>query len=657
MFKPVAMMRLSLVILERDVRSVLRYLGRAGVAELTQAAAGPDTAPLPPRDLDNEIERVNRLLNRLENLRRALPSVFAPRCLEVNELSLEQIERQLDEWEQQSGAWLNRRAKLQQSLAELTAAATQMAGYCGAELPLDRPEESSFLHFVTGSLPAKNFAKLEIGADVAVLPLTEQNGTLCLAAVTTRSHRKELEQRLRRAGFQLASLPAVADATVDSALARNQREQKTIADKLAQLDAKLQTLAENLAPVSAPMETLVANEKQLLEVLQNFPRTESAVLVTGWIPLASVNELTQRIREITRNACLIDGTPAEATTEAEIPVLLRHPYWLRPFGKFVTAYGLPSYQELEPTLFVAASFVLMFGMMFGDVGHGALIAIAGLLALTAGKRSKFRDAGPLLVAGGISSLIFGALYGSFFGLESFKPLALWRDPLTGDPAHLMLAAIGVGLVVISLGLVLNIINCFRRRDFVGGWLDRFGVAGLVFYWGSLGLLAELSAIQSLNLLVPVLVVFLGLPITGWILKDPLKFLRNRWAGRATAPDEDWFAVMTESLVGAFEALLSFLANTISFVRLAAYAMSHAALLLAALMLADALKHLPAGGTFLSVLVIILGNIAAMLLEGVIACVQALRLEYYEFFSKFFPGGGRPFKPFRLRDTVLANSPN
>jgi V/A-type H+-transporting ATPase subunit I len=263
----------------------------------------------------------------------------------------------------------------------------------------------------------------------------------------------------------------------------------------------------------------------------------------------------------------------------------------------------------------------------------------------------------LLVAGGISSLIFGALYGSFFGLEPFKPLALWRDPLAGNPAQLMLAAIGVGMVVISLGLVLNIINCFRRRDFVGGWLDRFGVAGLVFYWGSLGLLAKLPTIQSLNLLGPILGVFIGLPIIGWILKDPLKFIRNRRAGRATAPDENWFAVMTESLVGAFEALLSFLANTISFVRLAAYAMSHAALLLAAFMLADALKRLPVGGTFLGVLVIILGNIVAMILEGVIACVQALRLEYYEFFSKFFPGGGRPFRPFRLRETILANSPN
>jgi V/A-type H+-transporting ATPase subunit I len=103
----------------------------------------------------------------------------------------------------------------------------------------------------------------------------------------------------------------------------------------------------------------------------------------------------------------------------------------------------------------------------------------------------------------------------------------------------------------------------------------------------------------------------------------------------------------ESCVGAFEAVLSYLANTISFVRLAAYAMSHAALLFAAFMLAAVVKDIPFGGGLWSLLVIILGNLVAIVLEGIIASVQALRLEYYEFFGKFYSGGGQPFEPFRL----------
>jgi V/A-type H+-transporting ATPase subunit I len=444
---------------------------------------------------------------------------------------------------------------------------------------------------------------------------------------------------------------------VDGVMRQNQREQEQISGELTLLNTRLQTLAEQFSPSLAQVEITAANERHLLEAEQNFPRTEKAVLVTGWVPGDDVGELERHLREITAGRCIVNLTAADKTAGEDIPVLLRHPRWLRPFGALVTAFGLPKYQELEPTLFVAASFVLMFGMMFGDVGHGAVIAIAGLFALVAGRKPKLRDAGFLLLAGGISSMCFGLLYGSCFGVEAFKQYALWQDPLEGDPAKIMVAAVGIGVVVISLGLVLNIINRFRCRDHLGGWLGHFGVAGLVFYWGTLALLAKLPFLRSLNLVTPAIVAFLVLPVIAWSVKAPLEFMRARRAGRPLEPGEGWFAAITESLVGAFEAMLSFLANTISFVRLAAYAMSHAALLLAAFMMADAVKHLPVAGTILSVTVIILGNLVAIALEGVIASVQALRLEYYEFFSKFFSGGGRPFNPFHLQTTTtVADTP-
>lgn len=141
-----------------------------------------------------------------------------------------------------------------------------------------------------------------------------------------------------------------------------------------------------------------------------------------------------------------------------------------------------------------------------------------------------------------------------------------------------------------------------------------------------------------------MIAFLGVPIVAWILKEPLEyFLRHSHGDDA----EHTFAnAITESFVGAFEGCLSYLANTISFVRLGAYAMSHAALLVAAFMLAEQVKHL-AGGSLWNIIVIILGNIVAIVLEGIIASVQAARLEYYEFFGKFFSGNGQAFEPFRL----------
>jgi len=211
----------------------------------------------------------------------------------------------------------------------------------------------------------------------------------------------------------------------------------------------------------------------------------------------------------------------------------------------------------------------------------------------------------------------------------------------------MYGAIGIGIVLISIGLILNIINRLRRGDVIGGILDKFGLVGLLFYWGTLILLTKGATLRSMGLTAASTVLFLVIPIVGWCLKEPLEHIvRHRADTGKHEKSTGLIGLIMESCVGAFEAILSYLANTISFVRLAAYAMSHAALLFAAFMLAAEVRG-AVGGSVWSLLVIILGNLIAIVLEGVIASVQALRLEYYEFFGKFFSGGGRPFEPFSL----------
>jgi len=204
--------------------------------------------------------------------------------------------------------------------------------------------------------------------------------------------------------------------------------------------------------------------------------------------------------------------------------------------------------------------------------------------------------------------------------------------------------------MISLRLILKAINHFKRGNCVAGILDKVGLIGIVIYWGALIILIKGAAIKASGLLGIFLVLFLGVPIIGWAIKEPIEhILRHKKEGHHEG-EEGIVAAIMESCVGAFEAILSYLANTISFVRLAAYAMSHAALLFAAFMVAKEVKGIPYVGSAFSIVIIILGNIVAIVLEGVIASVQALRLEYYEFFGKFFSGSGRPFEPFYLAIT-------
>jgi len=200
--------------------------------------------------------------------------------------------------------------------------------------------------------------------------------------------------------------------------------------------------------------------------------------------------------------------------------------------------------------------------------------------------------------------------------------------------------------MISVGLILNVVNRIRKGDIIGGILDKFGLIGLLFYWGALALLLYGATIRSWGIMGLCLVLFLAVPIIGWSVKEPLEHLMSSKPGGHGGAHGGMAGAIIESCVGAFEAILSYLANTISFVRLAAYAMSHAALLFAAFMVAEEVRGSAGGGVW-SLLVIIFGNLIAIVLEGVIASVQALRLEYYEFFGKFYSGGGEPFEPFRI----------
>ena len=688
MFRPVPMARLRLVVLEQDERAVLRFLGRAGVVQMTRTPAGPDTAPLPPRQRGDELARLEHLSTRLDNLRRSVvpesrkPKAEARKVAEARmtlgareglpphsssgdsdpglqagrpagtvafkqaDMSLKQAEQIIHAFEEKSGSRLDRRHQLQQRLAELAAVSRQISDYGEVELPLDRRDESSLLHFVTGSVPAKNLEKIEIGENVALLPLAGPEGRQLLIAMTTRQGRPALDRALQQAGFQPEPLPVVTGATTAALLKQNQREQTQTAAELDQLDAALKVSEAEFSPARAHIENAITTERRLLDAEQNFPRTESTLLVTGWVPSADIPPLLQQVQDITHGRCAAEVMPAEQMAEAEIPVLLRHPRLLRPFALLVTAYGLPHYRELEPTLFVAISYLLMFGMMFGDAGHGLLFACGGLALMWRSRQAQLRDVGLLLLFCGLSSILFGVVYGSYFGLPALKKFALWHDPLEGNPLGFMSTAIGIGIVLMSLGLVFNVINSFRRGHVLGGFLNKFGVAGMVFYWGSLALLLKFAALQARGLAILAAILFLLVPVLAWTLKEPIEFVRQRRAGRAVSGGSLSGSFM-ESLVEVFEGVMSYLSNTISFVRLAAYAMSHSALLLAAFMMADQIKHVPAAGGPLSLLVIVLGNLVALVLEGIIAAVQALRLEYYEFFSKFFSGNGQPFQPFCL----------
>lgn len=649
MFSAEPMMQIQTIILAKHERDVLEGLGQLGAIHLTRAKSETGDVFGEKTDVSYSIARLERIRNRINELRQSIDLHVYYRKSSPTNMTIEKAEMILKEMEQQARTVLEEKQAISQRERELIDEVKTLSSYSGFSIPLEGADRFSFLHFITGIMPQQGIDNLfkEVGEKAAFVTLSQQKNQQILLAMTTKDYSQELEKILQKNGFQKDTLPVVEGATVDSLLEENKAELDMLASRLKEINKKIEDMRESFRDPLAEIESFIDREQKLNEVSQKFSRTDTTVMLSGWTPSRDIPLIKHKLDEITGGKYILSAIPPDKSIEEQVPVLLRHPWYLRPFEMLVAAYGLPSYRELEPTLFVALSYIVMFGMMFGDAGHGLVLAGCGIAALIMGRSREIRDFGVLLIFVGISSIIFGIIYGSYFGIEELKKYAIWHDPIDCDPLMLMYGAITLGIVMISLGLILNAINHFKRGDFIAGILDKFGLIGIVFYWGALFILIKAAAINAHGLMGLFIVLFLVIPIIGWSIKEPIEhILRHKKQGHHEG-DEGLGAAIMESCVGAFEAILSYLANTISFVRLAAYAMSHAALLFAAFMVAKEVKGIPFVGGGISIVIIILGNFVAIVLEGVIASVQALRLEYYEFFGKFFSGSGKPFEPFYI----------
>lgn len=300
-------------------------------------------------------------------------------------------------------------------------------------------------------------------------------------------------------------------------------------------------------------------------------------------------------------------------------------------------YGLPSYDEFDPTLLIAITYSIFFGFMFGDAGQGLVLLIGGFLLY----KFKKIDLAAIISCCGFFSTIFGCLFGSVFGFEDVIP-ALWLKPteamtdlpFVGRLNTVFVVAIALGMGVILFTMILNMITSFKNHDTEKTWFDTNGLAGFVFYFSLAATIVMFMSGHTLPA-AAILIIMFVLPLLVMFFKEPLTAFWKRNPRRSPVA---WECSHTGIFV-LFEVLLSYFSNTLSFVRVGAFAVSHAAMMQVVLMLAGAETGAP------SIPVLVLGNLFVCGMEGLIVGIQVLRLEYYELFSRFYKGSGREFKPF------------
>jgi V/A-type H+-transporting ATPase subunit I len=652
MLVPERMKRMSIAILKEDMEPVLEEIARAGVLHLTRIEeidewAG-DLQSVGVSKLSTEYARRQRKL-------RGLLEQVAPRAIEksgdgpeggedVGIVEISEIDREAAGIEKELEPVLEARKELNEKLAELQHFKTQVEILIPAGIPLAGLERSTLLASAVGAVQEKMLPALSEKLDdipSAVLPFNRAGTSVDVVVIVLKKDRDALGRALRDVKFEAIDVPENLTRASSDMVAKVDRDIERVQEQLEEIGEDLVESTRSAVPRLLALLKKVEAAILLTRIKHYCRLTEKTCVFSGWVPRDGADALTQRIRKRTGGRVVVEVADADSIRKVregkvDVPVLLKNPALLKPFQLVVSGYGMPSYNSVDPTLFVAITFLTMFGMMFGDVGHGLVLLLGG--AIASARSERFRQVGRLVAACGGSSIVFGFFYGSFFGLEGLIP-TIWVKPLQGI-TQLFKVAIGFGVVVVSLGIVLNIVNSVKSHSFVEDFFDKSGPLVGIIYWSGIGI-AVTFMMSSGRLPHPV--IFFGLfivPIVIFFLKGPiLKAVGKR---QRAFPDGPGTYVM-EAIVEVLEILMGYLANTVSFIRVAAFGLAHAGLFVAVFSLAELVAEKP-GGMVASWVVLILGNLLIILLEGLVVTIQAVRLEYYEFFSKFFRASTAEYKP-------------
>lgn len=394
--------------------------------------------------------------------------------------------------------------------------------------------------------------------------------------------------------------------------------------------------------------TLLLAYNTLLEISYNYEIRKLAActkekqgghvfyILCGWMSRSDTKKFLKEIENDPNVYCF--SHEGQESLNTKPPTKLKNPKIIKPFEMFIKMYGLPAYHEIDPTLFVALTYTLMFGIMFGDVGQGLCLVIGGFLLY----RIKKMNIAAVISLAGVWSTIFGFMYGSVFGFEeTLKPL--WRRPMEFIMPTLITAVV-FGVILILVAMIINIINGIRAKDVEKIFFDPSGLAGLLCYGAVVGCVGLAFTGHTLPAGI-ILAILIGLPLLAIFLKEPLTNLVKK--EKHIFPKGSKAMFFVEALVELFDVILSYATNTISFVRIGAFALSHAGMMGVVLTLANVSE---APLSFMSIIILIIGNILVTGLEGLVVGIQVLRLEYYEMFSRFYRGTGKEFKPFKSNRT-------
>lgn len=521
---------------------------------------------------------------------------------------------------------------------------TETSHFLGLDVEIEKVLQLNYLNARLGRLPKESYEKLSYYNNnpyINFVTCTEDKTHYWGLYFSPVDKTVEIDRVFSGLYFEKCDIIGVND-TPKSHL-------KKLEELIPLLEEKLKEATKNLDDYFTDNEDIITKYLSKLEELNLYSKIRDKALqynnsfiIAGWVPNEEVKSLKHKLNKL--KSISVDFTDAKHQIRKSPPVKLKNCFLAKPFEFYTEMYGVPKYNEIDPSLFVAITYIIIFGIMFADVGQGICLSIVGLLMY----KLKKMKIGKILFPCGISSAIFGLFFGSVFGFEHlldpmYKALfGLEEKPIevmaTENTNLIILSAIGIGVFLLIIAMLLNVYTSFRQKNYGRALFSTSGVAGIVFY-GSVvfGLAGQLFL--GLNVLtLPYIICLIVIPFILVFFAEPLSKLVN---GEPDWQPESWGGYIVENLFESIEVILSYVTNTMSFLRVGAFVLVHAGMMMVVFVLAETVGGIGYWP------VVILGNALVMCLEALLVAIQVLRLEYYEMFSRFYSGEGKPYEPVKL----------
>lgn len=437
--------------------------------------------------------------------------------------------------------------------------------------------------------------------------------------VYPKSVEDEVNRTISSLGFIDKEIPE------KSSLEQIKKEYKENQENLKEVNKKLEKIKEENIDDLKNLPKTIDFYKKSSKLKEKMLKGRKYFYLSGWVPQSKMQVVKDTVDKYEDS--LVDQKK-NSQTIANPPTKLKNNKIARPFEFLVNMYGAPNYNELDPTGFFAITYMLLYGMMFGDLGQGLIFILASFLI-----EKKSKIFGQLVRRIGFSASFFGLMYGSFFGIEDLIPTLLIKP--FDNILKVLVASVAFGVILLLISYILGIYNkLHKQKDLEEGVFGKDGIAGLIMMISFISIILNIVKVNPIPM--PVSIILLISSIVLMIFKQPIS---RRLLDMYPIYDQSSSDYYIESSFSIIEALLSVFSNLVSFTRVSAFAINHVGLYMAF----EVMSKLVGGG-FIGIIILIFGNILIIGLEGMIVFIQGLRLEFYEMFSKYYKGDGQKFSP-------------